>query len=60
MPMASQQTLLTLPATALGDALKQEPDLREPLMSYAVIHLSEVPQEAKEALGITEDEAEEL
>ena len=56
----SLPVLLTLPTKALSDALEQEPEMRQPLMSYAAVHLSEVPQEAKEALGITEDEAEEL
>ena len=56
----SLPVLLMLPAEPLSDALEQEPDIRQPLMSYAAVHLSEVPQEAKEVLGITEDEAEEL
>ena len=56
----SLPVLLTLPTTPLAEAITQEPELREPLMSYAATHLAEVPQEAKEALGLADDEAEEL
>ena len=45
---------------SLAEAITQEPELLEPLMSYAATHLAEVPQEAKEALGLADDEAEEL
>ena len=56
----SLPVLLSLPAKPLTDALEQEPDLKLPLTSYAAMHLSEVPEEAKAALGITDDDAEEL
>ena len=56
----SLPVLLALPTQPLQDAIAQEPELREPLFSYAATHLAEVPQEAKEALGLADDEAEEL
>jgi symplekin len=56
----SVPVLLGLPKAQVLDTIAQHPDLREPLVSYAVIHLAEVSQDVKDALGLADDDAEEL
>ena len=54
----SPQVLLSLPPENLRDALAQQPELREPLVSHAATHLEEVSAEKREVLGLADDEEE--
>ena len=56
----SLPVLLALPKPQLIDVLAQQPTLRGDLTSYAATHLGDVPQEALDALGLADEEAEEL
>ena len=48
--------LLQLPRAQLLDALEQQPDFHERLVTYAATNLDTVPQEALEVLGLDEEE----
>ena len=56
----SLPVVLELPKAQILDALKHHADLKEPLVSYAVTHLTEIHPDAKEALSIGDEDAEEL
>ena len=56
----SLPVILSLPKAQLLEVVGQQPNLREHLTSYAVTRLAEVPAEALEALGLADEEAEEL
>jgi symplekin len=52
----SLPVMLALPAPQLLEIIEQQPELRPMLISYGAMHLSEVDDDVKEALGLTEEE----
>ena len=52
----SLPVILALPALQLLEIIEQQPELRPMLISYGAMHLSEVADDVKEALGLTEEE----
>ena len=54
----SLPVILELPKAQVEDTLKQFPELKEPLVGYAVTRLDTIPPDVLGALGI--DEAEDL
>ena len=51
-----QSVKLQLPRTQLIHVLEQQPDLKDGLITFAATHLTSVPADALEVLGLTEDD----